>query len=169
MQDEPNLITDGEFAKLSRSTKRTVHWYTKEGLIRPVKINSKGYRFYSTEQIIDFQVIMLLRKLNFSLPEIKKFLHQNSSKKDLFNSKRKELETELKKIQKSLKEIDSFYLNYEKEGILIKPTVRTINSIDIYFIEKVGPYSKISEYLQELKSSFKKCLRMQSFFLSSLE
>ncbi len=149
-------LTAGELARLAQTTKRTVQWYTEKGLLTPVYINSKGYRFYTSEQIIDLQAVMLLRKLNFSLSEIKKIIRQNSSTKDLFREKKKILEIELKKLQKNLKDIDTFYSNIESEGTLIKPVIKTQNSFEMYYLEKEGPYSKIYDYSLELKSYFSK-------------
>lgn len=151
---QEKLLTSGVFARLAQSTKRTVHWYTSHGLLRPKKINSKGYRFYSIEQIIDLQVIMLLRKLNFSLPEIKKFLRKNASTKELFIQKKKELLEEANLLQKKIQDISDFYTNLETNGVLVKPTLKINPSFQAYFIEKIGPYSKIYDYCFDLKSYF---------------
>lgn len=150
------LITAGEFAKLSQSTKRTVIWYTKNGLLRPVKVNSKGYRFYKPEQIIDFQVIMLLRRLNFSLPDIKKILRKNASLKDYFETKQKELKKDIDLLQLNLQKVKTYYENLDKRGVLINPVIKQVKPFDIYYIERVGPYAKIYNYGLELKSCFSK-------------
>lgn len=149
-----NLITAGEFARLSQPTKRTVHWYVEQGLLRPKKINSKGYRFYSIEQIIDFQVIMLLRKLNFTLPEIKKFLNKNASTQKLFLEKRQTLQKEVASLQKKIDDISTHYINLNSLGVLVKPTIKTLNAFNSFFIEKTGAYAQIPSYLVELKSCF---------------
>lgn len=153
---DKNLITTGEFAKLSESTKRTVLWYTQKGLLHPVRINSRGYRFYSPEQIIDFQVIILLRRLNFSLMEIKKFLRQNSSPKKLFLEKKQIIKDEIKYLQVNLRDINKYYNVLEKEGLLVKPIIKTVKSFPIYYIERIGSYAKIPDYCLELKSYFSK-------------
>lgn len=164
-----NLITAGEFARLSQSTKRTVHWYTNLGLLKPKSINSKGYKFYSTEQIIDFQVIMLLRKLDFSLPEIKKFLRKNASTKQLFLQKKKLLLKQIADLQKKLKDISTFYENLETEGVLVKPSIKTVPSFSAYTFEKVGSYSSIYGYLKELKSHFSSIPKKSVYFVYFLD
>ena len=162
---QEKLLTSGVFARVAQSTKRTVHWYTNHGLLKPKKINSKGYRFYSIEQIIDLQVIMLLRKLNFSLPEIKKFLRKNASTKELFIQKKKELLEESKRLQKKIQDISDFYRNLETTGVLVKPTIKTIPSFKAYFIERTGPYSKIYDYCFELKSYFSFIPKNATYFV----
>ena len=134
---QEKLLTSGVFARTAESTKRTIHWYTSHGLLKPKKINSKGYRFYSIGQIIDLQVIMLLRKLNFSLPEIKKFLRKNASTKELFIQKKKSLLEEATQLQKKIQDISDFYRNLETNGVLVKPTLKTNLSFQAYFIEKI--------------------------------
>ena len=90
-----NLLTIGEFAKLAETTKRTVLWYEEEGILKPKQINTENkYRLYSADQIIDLKAIMLLRKLNFSIVEIKKFLSKNNPE-ELFNLKKKALKQEI--------------------------------------------------------------------------
>jgi DNA-binding transcriptional MerR regulator len=161
---QEKLLTSGVFARLSQSTKRTVHWYTNHGLLRPKRVNSKRYRFYSIEQIIDLQVIMLLRQLNFSLPEIKKFLRKNSSAKDLFIQKKNTLLNEFNKLQKKMNDISYYYKNLDAHGVLIHPIISTVPSLEAYSIEKIGPYSKIYDYLFELKYYFSKIPKNSTYF-----
>ncbi|RJQ24430.1 MerR family transcriptional regulator, partial [Candidatus Parcubacteria bacterium] len=52
---EEKLLTAGEFAKLARTTKRTVVWYGREGILPPFKIGENGYKYYKAHQILDFQ------------------------------------------------------------------------------------------------------------------
>ena len=71
-----NLLTAGEFARLARTTKRTIHWYCQKGILKPKMLDGSKYRYFAPEQIIDFQVILLLRRLNFSVEEVKKYLQK---------------------------------------------------------------------------------------------
>ncbi|MDO8503604.1 MAG: MerR family transcriptional regulator [bacterium] len=151
-----DFVTVGQFAKLAGTTKRTVLWYEERGILHPYKQNSKGYRFYKPEQIIDFQVILLLKKLNFSLEEIKNYLKKNSSLESLFKQKREVIENEVKRLQKSLNNIDSYYSNIGSNRTLVNPTVKKVPSFEVYYIQKEGSYSKIYSYCMELRSYFEK-------------
>lgn len=150
------LLTAGQFAKLASTTKRTVVWYDKEGILKPFETNNLSYRFYKPEQIIDFQVILLLRQLNFSIDQIKKFITKNKTLKDLFHEKRKIVLKEIINLKKQLKTIDNYYHNFKNEGLLIKPVVKIVRPAEIYYLQKIGPYSKIYRYGMELRSYFKK-------------
>ena len=152
-----NLLKSGEFAKLARTTKRTIIWYGQKGILSPSKVNPESdYRLYEPSQIIDFQVIFLLGQLGFSLKEIKEYLAKNRSLKDLFKLKRPLVEKEVKKLQKALKDIDLYYRNLGKNGTLVNPIIKKVKPISIYYLEKKGPYAKIKNYGLELMSYFKK-------------
>lgn len=156
-------LTAGQFAKLASTTKRTVTWYDKEGILKPHFIGQSGYRYYKPEQIIDFQVILLLRHLNFSIAQIKEFLLKNTTFKELFHLKRKAVIREIDKLTRSLKIIDSYYENFEKEGVLVKPTIKNAGGFEFYYLQKEGPYSKIYRYGLELGTYFKKLPRTAIF------
>ncbi|MDP2638129.1 MAG: MerR family transcriptional regulator [Candidatus Levybacteria bacterium] len=153
---EENLFTAGQFAKLARTTKRTITWYSDQGILLPFKINHARYRYYKQRQILDFQVILLLRKLRFSIEEIKTFLAKNNSLKDLFKLKKDIVCQEIKDLQTALGNLDSFYSNLESNGTLVAPQLKEVKAFSIYYIQKEGPYAKIKEYCFELKSYFKK-------------
>lgn len=160
---DKNLLTAGQFAKLASTTKRTVTWYDQEGILEPFYIDKSGYRFYKPEQIIDFQVILLLRQLNFSIDQIKEFLSKNASLKHMFKLKRKLLADEIDSLKRKLTTIDSYYKSFEKEGVLVQPKMTNVPSFNIYYLQKEGPYSKIYEYGLELKSYFKKLPKNAAF------
>ncbi len=149
------LLTSGEFARLARTTKRTVHWYDQEGILKPLEQNStNGYRFYKPSQIIDFQVILLLRKFGFSLEEIKGYLKKTKNLGDLFKLKRAVIEKEIESLERSLKDITAYYDNLRSNNTLVQPIIKDIKSFEIYYLYKEGPYAKIKDYGLELQSYF---------------
>lgn len=147
-----DLLTAGQFAKLASTTKRTVLWYEEKGILKPTSVDATGYRFYKPEQIIDFQIILLLRSLNFSIEQIKEFLSQNISLRKLFEAKHEVIATEIERLKKKLDIIDTYSSNVDKEGVLIKPELDSISPTKIYYISKEGPYAKIYTYGLELQS-----------------
>lgn len=151
-----DMITAGQFAKLARTTKRTVTWYDEKGLLKPAIVENNGYRYYQPHQIIDFQVILLLRKLGFSIEEIKEYLAKNNSLKDLFQLKEKAVKEQIRELQKSLTSITGYYESLEEYGTLVSPEIKEVKPFAIYYLEKEGQYAKIKEYAQELKSYFAK-------------
>lgn len=62
--------TSGEFARKANVTIRTLRFYDKQGILKPNKISSSGYRLYTDEDFGRLQKILSLRYLGFSLEEI---------------------------------------------------------------------------------------------------
>lgn len=63
-----------EIAAFFDITHRTIYYYEEIGLLKPKKLNEKGNKEYSDNEIIKLQLILLLKDLGCSLEEIKKFI-----------------------------------------------------------------------------------------------
>jgi DNA-binding transcriptional MerR regulator len=145
-----HLITAGELAKLSGTTKRTILWYDQLGLIKPVEVSSQGYRYYDQSQVLDYQMILLLTTLGVSLKEIS----QHPDLKALFEEKKQSITNQINQLQFSLKSLNKLMTNLDQNNTLIKPVIKTLKPFGIYYIEKLGSYVNIGKYCQELHSKF---------------
>lgn len=67
------LLTAGEFAKLCGTTKATLRWYRKTGLLEPVQLGSNGYAYYAASQVVAFSSIRVLQDIGCSLEQIKTY------------------------------------------------------------------------------------------------
>lgn len=65
-----DYYTSGEFARKANVTVRTLRFYDKEGILKPSRVNSAGYRMYTDEDFGRLQKILSLKYLGFSLEEI---------------------------------------------------------------------------------------------------
>ncbi|MBQ3423297.1 MAG: MerR family transcriptional regulator [Romboutsia sp.] len=97
----------GEFAKLCGVNKKTLFHYDNINLLKPEKILSNGYRYYSSNQLELFSVITALKELEMPLKEIKSFIDTRTPEKtlELFQKEKKLVEEKinnLKRIQKLL-------------------------------------------------------------------
>lgn len=72
---EKKFYKCAEFAALCHSTKETLFHYDRLGLLRPARIGAHGYRYYTLEQYLLFEQIMLFKDAGFSLSEIQALLH----------------------------------------------------------------------------------------------
>ena len=151
---EEKLFTAGEFAKLARTTKRTVLWYAEKGIVNPYKTDESGYRMYRPEQIIDFQGILLMRKLGFSIADIQAYIGQGQSLQHLFEEKRSLIEKQIANLERTLADTKSYYTNLTSTGTLVNPVIKQQKSFEIYYLDKQGPYASIKGYLKELRSMF---------------
>ena len=62
-------------AQLAGVTPRTLRWYDKEGLLKPLRITDAGYRIYGPEQVDRLQMILFYRELGVELSAIRSILN----------------------------------------------------------------------------------------------
>ncbi len=90
-----NLFSIGEVSKYQNISKQTLIFYDKIGLFRPAYIDpDNGYRYYSANQIDYLDTILIMKKIGFSLSEIKEHMESYT------------LETSLTALKGQLTEID---------------------------------------------------------------
>lgn len=68
------MLTSAEFAKLCHTSKDTLFFYDKLGLLKPAFVNKKRYRHYEVRQAFTFVFITQLCAMGFTLKEIKQSL-----------------------------------------------------------------------------------------------
>ena len=66
-----NYYTSGQFAKKANVTLRTIRFYDKKDILKPSFRNNNGNRYYTDEDLVKLQQILLLKYLGFSLDEIR--------------------------------------------------------------------------------------------------
>ena len=147
-------ITAGELAKLACTTKRTIQYYDKIGILKPVRVNSKKYRLYTEQQVLDYQKILLLSSLGVSLGEMKKNVRKNGNLTQLFKDKKKLIHRQIEELNFSLNSLDRFLNNLNANGTMVNPEIKIVPPFDFYYIEKIGPYAKIADYCRELSTLF---------------
>ncbi len=68
------LFSISRFAKFSRTTRGTLLFYDKIGLLSPVARGKNGYRYYSSRQLTAINLIHTCQELGASLDEIKELI-----------------------------------------------------------------------------------------------
>lgn len=69
--DSNELFTVNEFAKFSRTTRDTLLYYDKIGILSPVSRAANNYRYYSCGQLSAVNMIRTLQEIGMTLNEIK--------------------------------------------------------------------------------------------------
>lgn len=125
-----NKLSIGEMAKLRGVTVDTLRHYDRIGLLRPFLTDpSTGYRYYSISQYEVLGTIKELRRIGFSLEDIKQFLTNRNVKKSI-----QSLKSSMAQIQEKIKElqdihdilknridhIENFTSSYTDSDIIIK-------------------------------------------------
>lgn len=68
------LMTCGQFAKKSRTPKKTIIYYDEFGILHPYYVAENGYRYYASKQLVLIENIKALQLTGLSLTEIKNIL-----------------------------------------------------------------------------------------------
>ncbi|BAQ24478.1 MerR family transcriptional regulator [Streptococcus troglodytae] len=75
------MLKISEFAKLAKTTRRTLIFYDEKGIFSPLETTENGYRYYKPDQLYQFEFISGLRQLGLSLEEIQQVLYESDSEK----------------------------------------------------------------------------------------
>ena len=67
-----------QIAEIAGITARTLRHYDKIGLLKPMRINSSGYRIYSSNEVDLLQQILLFRALDIPLKKINKIINDDT-------------------------------------------------------------------------------------------
>ena len=70
--------TINQMAKLAGVTRRTLRYYHQCGLLKPLRIDSNGYRIYGKDEVDRLQLIMFYREMEMPLEEIGKIINSKN-------------------------------------------------------------------------------------------
>ncbi len=83
-----DYYTSGQFAQMAHISVRTVRYYDKQNILKPSFVKESGARFYTDDDFVRLQQILLLKYLGFSLDEIRSMTVGELDKQMLRNSLR---------------------------------------------------------------------------------
>jgi effector-binding domain-containing protein len=104
-----DFFSIGEFSRVSKMSVKTLRFYDERGLLKPGHINSKsGYRYYSSAQLAEANLIRLLRSLELPLEDIQLFLRERDpdAQRALLESHREGLERRLEEYRSIVSSIE---------------------------------------------------------------
>lgn len=108
--DKSNLLSIGEFAQLSRTTIKALHYYEKINLLQPAWIDpDSGYRYYDARQLPFVQIIALFVDLDLRLNSLTDNLHSEYLTTDyqtLLTYSRQATKEKMEELNKKMRYID---------------------------------------------------------------
>lgn len=115
------MKTDGylvrEFAKLTRVTVRTLHYYDQIGLLAPSFERANGYRVYTDADLLKLQQIVTLKFMGFSLEEIKRLLESKGYEAvKALKVQSAAVKDEIARLREASRAIDHVLARLEKDG-----------------------------------------------------
>ncbi|MBD8015019.1 MerR family transcriptional regulator [Planococcus wigleyi] len=77
-EESVSYLSTGKLSNILNISVRTIRYYDQIGLVNPSKKAAGGKRYYSTEDILKLQKIILLKSLNLSLEDSRSILAEQS-------------------------------------------------------------------------------------------
>jgi MerR family regulatory protein./MerR, DNA binding. len=114
-----------KLAGIAGVSPRTIRYYDEVGLLKPVRINSSGYRIYGRKEVDRLQQIMFYRELGFSIEKIKEIIDSpefdeikalKSHREQLVN-KRKQLDLLIENVEKHYSIKKGVYICQTKKNL----------------------------------------------------
>lgn len=104
-----DYLTIGEVSKMKGVGIKSLRYYDQIGILKPAYTNPKtGYRYYSIEQMLMLDMILLCLGLDIPLKKMQEYMDEEShlDVKSLLEDGRRKAEEKAKKIQDTLSQID---------------------------------------------------------------
>lgn len=124
-----------EVMKILDISKKSIEIYEKNGLISPEKDES-GYRIYGEKELNILKKVQMLRKMDFSISEIKLFITEQDDQ--LFYRKKEQLEREAFQIATKLQYLDYVRLAMENDDQFMEVNEDLRNSLDVFDDEGIN-------------------------------
>ncbi|MHB1154607.1 MAG: MerR family transcriptional regulator [Eubacteriales bacterium] len=120
----------GEFSKLCKVNVNTLRFYDMEGVFCADHIDeSSGYRYYSSEKLIQYNRLLMLKEIGLSLDDIRAILNSKSSDEinEILINHRRLLTSQKEDTDKALSRIDRYFEELKTDqlenfNIIIKDT-----------------------------------------------
>lgn len=107
-----------DVAKVAGTTSRTLRHYDDEGLLKPSRVGTNGYRYYDQSALSRLQRILLLRELGLGLPAIAEALASQEGVVPALATHVELLEQELTRINRQIKSIERTQIALNQGGEL---------------------------------------------------
>lgn len=151
------MFSAGELAKLQNISKQTLLYYDNIGLFKPSYIDPEnGYRYYSAEQLDYLDTILIMKKIGFSLKEIKEQMKSYTTENSIVSFRHqllviKKKIRELSLIQSRLEHrCEQVEQAYSKKGC--GPVVDVADETFLLYQHVKSPFT-----MKEISVSTKKC------------
>lgn len=150
------LVTIGEFARMSRLTTKALRIYDRLDLLRPATVDqSNGYRYYRTDQLQTARVIGLLRGADMGLEDIGRVLASDG------DTARKVLDRFLEDLERThssrrllIRHVHTILRADTESSIMFPIHTRTIESQRVMSIQRRLHVADLDSFLTEAKASF---------------
>ena len=162
---EKKYYTADELARLFNIPKQTMLYYDKMGILKPEFVAENEYRYYSTPQYLTLEIILFLRKMDISVPDISKFLENRSRDNILriLDRRKEECLQQIDQARRLIHSLDTYRNTLERSQSLPLNQVLLQNYHDCRMFltpipkDKRGGLSTISIRARHVREAFSHC------------
>lgn len=129
-----------ELERLTGITKQNIRFYEKKDLLHPARNSGNNYREYSEVDLTTLKTIKLLRKLDFSLEDIRKILSEEMTLQTVLEQHLKELLARQQEL-KACVDVCKVLLETDPESLDLDKTLEQMERIE----QKGGKFMSIME------------------------
>ncbi len=96
----------GELSRITNVSIRTLYYYDEIGLLKPSRISEAGYRYYTKDDLVKLQQIIVLKKLGFKLCQIKEMTQVTADKAEKAQRWMEIFDMEIEKIREEKRRLE---------------------------------------------------------------
>jgi len=96
----------GELSRITNVSIRTLYYYDEIGLLKPSRISEAGYRYYTKDDLVKLQQIIVLKKLGFKLCQIKEMTQGTADKAEKAQRWMEIFDMEIEKIREEKRRLE---------------------------------------------------------------
>jgi Predicted transcriptional regulators len=142
----------GEFSRITRLTVKALRYYDEEGLLRPSCRAVDLYRYYDEGDFERARLLVLLRGLDFSIPEIREILANCGAPEDLPDYLREKQEILARRIARDRERLGKISLFLKPEKQRTQPTedrieVKRLAPLTVLTVRFKGRYGDMGRYI----------------------
>ncbi|GCF93233.1 MerR family transcriptional regulator [Enterococcus florum] len=150
------LYRVGLFSQMNQVTIKALRHYDEKNLLKPSYVDSlNGYRYYSSSQLPVLHQIIALRKIGFSLDEIKR-VQAGTEKKTLLSQKKTRVLEEISEKMKELSVIES-YLSDSEQLVDYDIIEKSLPEVLVVSMQKtLKSYAELADYMPEMSQEMER-------------
>jgi DNA-binding transcriptional MerR regulator len=160
---EVRMLRIGTFSKLSQVSIKTLRYYDRIDLLKPVEVDHfTGYRYYSVHQLQRINRILALKGLGFTLEQVSRMLDENLSLAEMqgmLRMRQAELEQQMLETQERfenvafrLRQIEEEFMMSEHEVLIKKVAAQqtaAIRDVVANYGEQGRLWHELSDYFRQ--------------------
>ncbi|MCI5901349.1 MAG: MerR family transcriptional regulator [Blautia sp.] len=150
VKEDSHFYKIGTFANMNRVTIKTLRYYDEQKLLMPVYVDAEnGYRYYEASQAADLHRIIALKKMGFSIEDIRRMIN-GAAERSLLLGKKSEILKEIAVLTDRLAEVES-YLAKDNIDLSAPVLIKKIPEVTVCSMQqRIESYDNLFSLMPEM-------------------